>query len=88
MAAITQNGCLYISLSLRYKIDIHVEMYVVKYIKYKYMNFKLNEHQDDRRNPICLFKIERSNLSKITSEQLYSFPGNQHAIFRICWQYA
>ena len=34
-------------------------------IEYKYINLKLNEHQDGRQNPRCLSKIERCNLSKI-----------------------
>ena len=55
----------YISLSLHYKIYIHVEMYAVKDIEYKYINFKLNENQDGHQNPRCLSKIERCNLSKI-----------------------
>ena len=29
-----------------YTVDIHVEMYAVKDIEYKYMNLNLNEHQD------------------------------------------
>ena len=48
----------YISLSLPYTVDIHVEMYTVKDIEYKYINSKLNEHQDGRQNPRCLSKIE------------------------------
>ena len=55
----------YISLSLHYKIEIHVEMYAVEDIEYKYINFKLNEHQDGRQNPRCLSIIERCNLSQI-----------------------
>ena len=55
----------YISLSLHYEIEIHVEMYAVKDTEYKYINFKLNEHQDGRQNSRCLPKIERCNLSKI-----------------------
>ena len=55
----------YISLSLPYTVDIHVKMYAVKDIEYKYINSKLNEHQDGRQNPRCMPKIERCNLSKI-----------------------
>ena len=55
----------YISLSLHYKIDNHVEMYAVEDIEYEYINLKLNEYQDGRQNPRCMPKIERCNLSKI-----------------------
>ena len=54
-----------ISLSLPYTVDIHVDMYAMKDTEYKYINFKLNEHQDGRQNPRCLSIIERCNLSQI-----------------------
>ena len=59
------HDVVYISLFLPYTVDIHVEVYAVEYIEYKYINLNLKEHQDDRQNPRCLSKIEWCNLSTI-----------------------
>jgi hypothetical protein len=54
----------YISLSLPYTVDIHVEMYAVKDIEYKYINSKLNEHQDGRQNPRLPSLLESKMAAK------------------------
>ena len=67
----------YISLSLPYTVDIHVEMYAVKEIQYKYINLKLNEHQDGRQIQDVCSKLNDATYQRFCSERLYSISGYQ-----------
>ena len=80
----------HISLSLRYKIDIYVKMYVVWTENSK--NIVILSEKEIKMaaeiQDVCR-KLTDSDFTyqRFCSEQVYSISGYQQAFFRICAQY-
>ena len=61
----TMYSVVYISLSLRYKICIHIKIYAIRTENSNIWIVSEKKNQDGRQNSKCLSKIDRFDSSKI-----------------------